>query len=529
MTVNYHEADVDESTGAVVVSEVEPDEVIGSEAFQLLDPHFQRALASWAEESHPTKRRNRGIFQRNKYVTPGRVLEQMALAYDAADDDIVSGVLDTSESIAFQKVQFESADEDQEDVWNQIGADLDLDSFVRTAHRELNLVSQIYPIRWWGRKNYRVRGEGEAGRPKRKEYELTVPVSLGFLDPLRTIPVGQDLFGNTQLAWIAEDSEIERFNTPDPDLEDRLLKLLFVGKYEPSRSEAKKLEKENIPLDRLMLLNSAYVWRHSLTKAPFERWANLRMKSLFPLLDLKHQIREMDRAWLLGGINFIVLVTRGTDEKPTTRKEVADTVAQMRAQSKAPVIVTDHRIKIEIITPEVEHVLDRDKWSVIDERIMMRMWGTFVFPSDLSGRETSETLGKVIARGLASRRHMLKRNLERELIKAVQDHPDNADVDFQKKVRIEYAPRHIELEFDPVLATAIQELRDRGDISRQTTLDEHGFDQDLEAKRREREDEEYEDVFKPVNVPFDSPDKTTPGGSGRTNRPTPTGDPDGGS
>jgi len=62
----------------------------------------------------------------------------------------------------------------------------------------------------------------------------------------------------------------------------------------------------------------------------------------------------------------------------------------------------------------------------------------------------------------------------------------------------------------------IQSLRDRGDISRETVLTEFNFDQDLEAARREYEDERYPDVFEPVNVPFDSPDKTTPDGSGRT-------------
>jgi hypothetical protein len=295
---------------------------------------------------------------------------------------------------------------------------------------------------------------------------------------------------------------------------------LFVGRYEPPRAEAAKLEKEKIPIDRLMLLNPAFVFRHTLTKAPYERWANLRMKALFPLLDLKHQVREMDRAWLLGGINFVVLVTRGTDQMPAKRNEIIEMAGNMRTQSKSPIIVTDHRVNIEIITPDVEHVLDRDKWAVLDERIMMRMWGTFMLSSDMGGRETSVTMGKVVARGLSSRRHMLKRTLEKELVRAVQEHPDNAEQNFDEKVRLEYTPRHIELEFDPTLSTIMQELRDRGELSRETILAEHGFDQELEAQRRDVEKEEFDDKFPPTNVPFDS-DDATPGGSGRKNRPKP--------
>lgn len=524
MTDNYHEATVTES-GAVVVSEVPPDEVLSSVAFQQLGAQVQRALASWAEDVVPRSRTSQGLFKRNKYVTPGDVFGQMALAYDAIDDDIISTVLDTSESIAFQKVTFESEDKDQENIWNQIGRDLDLDSFVRAAFRELAIVSQVYPVRWWGQKSYTVEGKGEGGRSRRKEYNLSVPVGLGFLDPTRVVPVNGDIFGGSELAWIASDEELGLVNSADN--EDRLTRALFLRRYQPSKSEEKKLQKEDIETDRLVLLNPEFVFRHTLTKAPFERWANLRMKSLFPLLDLKHQLREMDRAWLLGGINFVVLVTRGTDDRPAGVAEVTETAAMVRAQSKSPIIVTDHRINIEIITPDVTHILNDEKWKVLDERILMKMWGTFQIPSEVGGRETSLTLGKVISRGLASRRHMLKRSIEKEIVRYTQEHPLNADLDFKEKVRLEFRPRHIELEFDPTLITMLQELRDRGDLSRETILSELGFDQELEAMRREREDDEYGDTFVPVNVPFDSPDKTTPGGAGRKGGQPPGNDPSG--
>jgi len=119
---------------------------------------------------------------------------------------------------------------------------------------------------------------------------------------------------------------------------------------------------------------------------------------------------------------------------------------------------------------------------------------------------------------LQSRRHMLKRNMEKNLIDAVTHHSFNENK-FVTEAKIEFTPRRIELELDPAVVTVIQELRDRGDLSRETVLNEFNFDQSLEAMRREYEDEEYGDVFKPVNVPFDSPQKVTPGGSGRKGGP----------
>jgi hypothetical protein len=72
---------------------------------------------------------------------------------------------------------------------------------------------------------------------------------------------------------------------------------------------------------------------------------------------------------------------------------------------------------------------------------------------------------------------------------------------------IRFHPKRIALDFDPAVATLIQNLRDHGDISRESTLDELGFDQDDEARKRQKEKEQYDDIFTPVNVPFDSPGK----------------------
>ena len=54
-------------------------------------------------------------------------------------------------------------------------------------------------------------------------------------------------------------------------------------------------------------------------------------------------------------------------------------------------------------------------------------------------------------------------------------------------------------------------------------LDEFGFDLKLERQRREDEKENKDDeIFSPVNVPFNSPDnQTTPGGAGRKGGQTP--------
>lgn len=511
MNENFFESDVVD--GVVVVSEVSGDEVEASLAEGLgsgiLEPRAVRALASWAESAQSTSHGKRGIFQRDKYVTPGKIYKQMAIAYDALDDDVIGNVADLSEAMAFQKVTFETqGSKDQENIWHQIGTDIDLDGFVRQMWRELFTVSQCYPVVWWGQKTYKVTGKRKK-RTARKEYNIEVPTQLGFLDPTRVVPVNADPFGNTELAWVMDSDDDHVVGVTDGLFD------MFAGKYTPGKVEAAQLRKEDIDVDRLMLLNPRHVWSHTFTKSPFERWARVRMRSVFPLLDLKHQLREMDRAFLLGGINFIVLVTRGSDQQPSSANEVRDTAGQVRGQSRSPIIVTDHRINIEIITPDIEHVLNEKKWDVIDQRILMRMWGMFTMPNDTGNRETSMTMGRVIARGLASRRYMMKRSIEKHVIRPTYESAANKDQDFSEDTFLEFAPRRMELEFDPSVVTMLQSLRDRGDLSRETILTEFGFDQNLEASRREYEDKTWKTVFRPVNVPFDSPNKGNPDKSGR--------------
>ena len=515
-----HEATVEE--GVVVVTEIDPAMVEASLDDGILDGYagspwmqpVQRALASWAEDMQGQGRgrgRDRSIFDRNKFVTPGRIYEQMAMAEEAMDDDVVGGVYDTSEAMAFKKMTMQCKDPDQRDVWNQIAKDINLDAYLRMIFRELFKVSQYYGIVWWGTNTYKVRGKGES-RERRKTFTISSPVGVGILDPTRVVPVGNTLFGGYSLAWIADEGELELFTkVKDRVLDDQVIAQIIAGKYTPSAAEGKKLQTEGVPIDRLFLLNPDNTWRGTLTKATYERWARLRMKSIFTLLDMKHQLREMDRAFLLGGINFIVLVKKGTDALPVKKaSEVTMVADQMRSQSKSSVIVSDHRLEIEIITPDLDHILASDKWGVLDDRIRLRLWGSIAPPSETGNTESQVTLAKVVGLGIENRRHMLKRDIELAIIDATQNRND----ELTEPASIEYAPRRLDLLFDPQVASIFQEIRDRGDLSRKTLLEEFGFDVDMERQRREEEKPD-DKTFEPVNVPFDSPDKTTPSGSGK--------------
>lgn len=510
----------DPELGAQVINEsgVSTDGVIAA----VMDQHPEMAaLVRWGIN---TQARSGSLFERDIYTTPEKIFDQFRTAHYALEnDDIVSGVCDSTESLAFGKLDFEAEEEDEEDVWNQIAADIDLDGRLREMWRELFTVSQFYCAIWWGKKSYTVRGKTDQGVKRKRTFRnLRVPLALTLIDPLKVIPVGNFLFNQEQLVYIADKNEGNQIDQAmtSPGL-DPTLSQLIMGKYEPSFDEMRSLNEiaggAGISGRNLYLLNPKSVWRHGLTRPQFQRFSSVRMKSVFELLDLKHQLRQMDRAHLIGGTNFIVLVTKGSDQIPARPEEIANLQAQVRTVARVPVIVGDHRLKVEIVTPKLDSTLQPERYNGLDARITARLYLMFLTGNFSAGARGDDSikLARVVARGLQSRRHMLRRGLEQYLIRPTVD--QNDELTSQAKLR--FHPKRIDLDFDPALASYYLDLRDRGDMSRESVLDEVDISQVDEARKRQREQDRYDKVFVPTNVPFSG--QAGPGGGGQGNNGTP--------
>lgn len=447
------------------------------------------------------------LFQRDRYVTPQRVFEQFKTARDIVDsDDVVSGVAESTESLAFNRISFACDDEDEEDIWSQIAFDIDVESRLREMWRELFSVSQFYAVTWWGQKDYKVRGKTVNGTRRKKVYpNLTVPLGVSILDPTKVVPVGNLMFNQEQLAYVADRTETDLLDAAvlnDPQA-DPVSRQIIVGKYDPPNYERTVLAGEGIEADWLYILNPRNVWRHTLTRSQYERFAKVRLKSIFELLDLKQQLRQMDRAYLIGGTNFIILIKKGTEHHPARPEEITQLQTQVTTVARIPIIVGDHRLSVEIITPKLDVTLSAEKYSTIDSRITTRLYQMFLVHSGAGTPRSDDSikLAKVIARGLESRRYMLKRTLEREIMgPCVLANPS-----LTSQPTLRYHPTRVELDFDPSLVQYILDLRDRGDLSRDSVLNELDFDEDEEAIMRQREALYYDKYFTPTNVPFSAP------------------------
>jgi hypothetical protein len=450
-------------------------------------------------------RSDSGLIKRDRFLAPHGVFPQISIAQEIAEsDDVASNIIDTTEQLAFNRIVVECDDQDEQDIWRQIMEDIDIEARMREMWREMFIASMVHPMVFFGRaaSPYKVSGRSDTGTKRKKTFDgLQVPLGLAIMDPLKIVPVGNFIFGQEQLAYIADRDEIEAIETGT----DPLFSKIISKKYEVPETEMTSLQQETgdrraVGRDNLYLMRPDAVSRLTATRSSYQRFPSVRMKSVFDLMDMKAQLREMDRQHLIGASNFILLVTKGTDTLPAKAGEVDRLAAQVKTAARIPIIISDHRVKIEIITPDVDKTLDPSRYGVLDSRIASRLYQMFVTgrASAGTGSDDSTKLVRVVARSMEARRGAIRNHVMKHVIMPTFERNDQ----LKAEPNLKFYPSRISLDFDPNFAVYLQDLRDRGDISRYTTLAEIDIDEADEAMKREMEAEKYDDIFTPVNVPF---------------------------
>jgi hypothetical protein len=514
------------------------------------------------------------IFNRNRglegQLHPHAVMSRCAWACES--DDVLSTLADVLEGLMWQKCRFELIDTDQQSVWNQWAKDVNLDRFLRQCGREEYKISQFYVGVWWGRKVYSVQeneieeqlkelererkkkeheqqveereafiaankhmegfvmppelpefddeGPGRGNRRRRKQYPLTVPTALTIFDPLKVVPVGTLMFGRERFAYVANRGEHEAFTqVMRGEIADDTVLQLIERKYEPTEQDKQHCSEIGVDYNQLWLFKKDAVFRHTMTKSEYERYAAVRMKTVLPILEMKGHLRNSDRASLIGNTNFIVVITKGSDKLPAKPAEIANLQEQARVIARLPVLVGDHRLNVEIVSPNTDNTLIDSRWQVLDSRLVFAALRTFS-PVTQGGNSSGagvKEMSQIVASGLMSRRHMILRTIEAKLFQQIMDRNENVR-DFDEFPKLEFSPKRITVDFNADIINGVLKLRDRGDISRETTLEELDYDQETEALRRGRERAIFDDTFQsqtphssPTANPYGAPGQAVPG------------------
>jgi hypothetical protein len=175
--------------------------------------------------------------------------------------------------------------------------------------------------------------------------------------------------------------------------------------------------------------------------------------------------------------------------------------------ARVPVIVGDHRLNVEIVTPKLDNTLRAERWNTIDSRISGRLLQLLVLGGYSAGApgDDSIKLVKVIARGMESRRHMIRRTLERNIFRPLLEKNES----LSSLPQLQFHPRNIALDFDAAYASFLFDLRQSNEISRETILNQFDLSEDLEAELRKRERVEFDAIFM-TQVPFSTPNRANP-------------------
>lgn len=525
----------------------------------LNDATFNREVASvierWSNSLSPQRTTTSlDVFARDRWSGARHPFAQMSqCAFAVENDDVLSTLAEVTEGLTFKKMRFELNDDDQQDVWNQWGRVVDLDSHLRAMFRDLFKFSQVIVGMWWEDQIYKVRdnpvtsadaevnklreaieqnrqaqlagdfpdapgqpsftppvaptGPGRGNRRRKKSFAVKAPSAFTIFDPTKVMPVGMLMFGRERFAYIADREEDQAFQGAIAGkVVDPVVMQLVERKYSPSAQDKAACADLGVDSSRLWLLQEGTVFRHTLTRAQYERFAAIRLKPALELIELKAHQRASDRAALIGNTNFIVVITKGSDRLPASPPEIENLKEQARVIARLPVLVGDHRLEVKIVAPPLDHTLQESRWQVLDARLVFIALRSFM-PIVQGGNSSTgvSEMGRVVAQGLENRRHMLVRSLERFVFGVIMDRNQGV---LSEDPTLAFAPKRVTLDFQSDVVSAILKLRDRGDLSRETTLDEFDYDQDTELVRRAREGAYYDDIFK-SGVPHDSPNRDT--------------------
>jgi hypothetical protein len=442
------------------------------------------------------------LLARTKFRTPANVWDEIKLARDLADrDDDVRAVIGLMIAVAFSDgMENHHPNEKTVTLFNGLAAYMNLDGVFKRMYREYLIAQQVTTVSLFTRRQaVDVGDEGDS--------EQMVAPLVGILKAERIRAIGSDMFGNADLAYI-----------PEPELERWLSEY-----FEETTTAARKAELRRLdPVSAVMFTGKVKVGANSdLTGQPIDAYRlNPRMvhrtkaasdddtprplmTANFALLEAKRLLNLMDFALLQGGMNFIVVAKKGTDERPAQQPEIENLKQVVRTASRTGVIVGDHRLTFEILTPDLTALLDKTKRTLLGRKIAMTMLRLPETAEDSGGSgAATEAELEFIARVVTSDRADLRRHIENYVYEEAAKR-NSALTSGTPRV---WFPK-IVLQGTQYFTDYVLKLRDRGDIPRKTAVEAAGFDWEAGVAQRKRElEDDIDETMAPAAVPFSSPE-----------------------
>lgn len=458
------------------------------------------------------------LMTRPKFRVPMNYVDEVALARDFAErDDDVGAAIGAAQALAFgDGMQHVHPDEVTVALFDEIAEEVGILPKFKELYREWFISGQICTATVFTPRQLSFTPMGDD-----RQRTRTVLCPLVAVLPAEQIRViGNDIFGQAKLAYRPfsgrQEQWLQEFFNPrttaarsaqmrqeDPILTTLLTEqVAWSGLLEGTSDWVYADPRDPIIGNYVYTLNPALVTRTTMPKG---QWQNPRppLAKIFPLLEAKRLLTIMDYALLESGANFLVVAKKGSDQKPALPGELANLRHTIARASRSGVLIGDHRLDIEIITPKLDELLNPAKRKLLGRKITQALLRVpDVSDADAGASSAAPLDTEVISRVIASDRDDIRRHVVRQIYKPTGLRNDNvngfAGVWFPKIV----------LQGMQFWSDMIITLRDRGDIPRKYAVEAAGFNWTAAVQQRKLEISSGDDeVMKPAAVPFDSPDK----------------------
>jgi hypothetical protein len=486
----------------------------------LPDDVIQEAARTYIEENSAYNLRNEtplsiypdagaSLMARREFRTPADIPDEIRLARSLAErDDDVAAVLGEMIGLAFSDgVQARHKDEKTQAAFHAINESTNLEGALANMYREWLIAGQVTTTTLFTREDVAYELSG-SDRPL--SASMAVP-RVGVLPSENIRVIGNDTLGTAVLAYDPDNERLARWleeyfgarttaaRKAELGRKDRVSAAMFVGKVAVDPMEANALPSRT---GYLYLLNPRIAQRSTMPKGAWKHPRPLMTRN-FPLLEAKRLLNVMDFALLQGGSNFIVVAKKGSDQRPAKGREIQNLREVVRRASKVGVIVGDHRLSFEIITPKLDELLKPEKRKLLGRKMAMALMRTAENSAENTGGEGMEAEVEILSRIITWDRGQLCGHVQRNIyVEMVKRNPDVL------KGPAKLWLLKLILQGTQYFNDLVLKLRDRGDISRRTAVEAGGFDYEGEKAERERELANGDDeILIPGVIPHTSPEQ----------------------
>jgi hypothetical protein len=459
------------------------------------------------------------MLARTPFRTPNSVIDEIKLARSVADtDDDIGAIIGEMNAIAFgEGVVNQHKDEKTLEFFNQMckPTALDIETIFEEMYREFLIAASVTTVTIFSRQRLQY-FPLKSDEPV--QAQLQVP-NVGILPAENIRVLTNDIMRQGQLAYHVEDPNLRNWlneyldpKTPGQRkaimaMQEPVMAALFTGRVQIPFTDGDRESRGLV----LYTMNPRMVHRSTAPKGSFP-YPRPFLTRNFALLEAKRLLNIMDYALLQGGTNYIVVAKKGTDDLPAQQGEVDNLMEQVRHASRSGVMVGDHRLAIEIITPKLDELLNPKKRMLIGRKLKMGLMRQTEEVTQDAGTQGATNEMELTARVISSDRRKLIRHAQATFYDETATRNRST---FPQGAPSIWAPKIILTNVAQFWQNLLQ-ARDRGDIPRRYVVEALGYDFEAAVAERQRElANGIDDILMPGAVPFSNPGEPQDNGTGR--------------